>query len=194
MKNPLQLVTCIALLFFAAGNAFAFYCGNKIIRKGLSKGEVQSYCGDPVFEDRREEDRLERSSDDKEMILVRVTIDELTYNFGPSSFIKILIFENGILREINKSNYGWSESFERKEKCHSSSVMMGASKSQLFAKCGEPLEKYAWEKIPGINKQSTSTNREKVLRYENWTYKIGSGKKLIFKFTNSKLSEVRTVD
>ncbi|MBE9503605.1 MAG: DUF2845 domain-containing protein [Proteobacteria bacterium] len=194
MKSLLSLICCVMVLSFTISDAFAFYCKNKIIDKGLSKGEVKSWCGDPTFVDRRKEERNKESKDEKENIIISVTIDEWMYNFGPNSFIEILIFENGLLREINTGDYGWASSSERETRCDSSSLLMGAAKSELFLKCGEPHEKNAWEKTYRLDKEITSTNRRIVQTYEEWSYKTGPGKILIFKFSNGKLLGVRTVD
>ena len=194
MKTLLTLTCCVVVLSFAFSDAFAFYCKNKIIDKGLSKGEVKSWCGDPTFEDRRKEDRIKEIEHGKESTIISVTVDEWMYNFGPNRFISILMFENGLLREIKTGDYGWPSSSERETRCNSSTVLMGATKSELFLKCGEPQEKNSWERAYRLDKKITSTNRRRVQGYEEWTYKTGSGKVLIFKFSNGKLLGVRTVD
>ena len=38
---------------------------------------------------------------------VPLDVEEWVYNFGPGRFIRILRFENGILRAINRGGYGW---------------------------------------------------------------------------------------
>lgn len=194
MKILLNLTCCIVALSFTFSDAKAFYCKNKIIDKGLSKGEVKSWCGDPTFEDRRKEDRIKEIEHGKEHTIISVTVDEWMYNFGSNRFIKILMFENSVLHEIKTGGYGWSSSPERATHCNSSTVLMGATKSELFLKCGKPQEKNSWEKTYRLDKKITSSNRRRVQSYEEWTYKAGSGKILIFKFTNGKLFGVRTVD
>lgn len=69
-----------------------------------SKTEIMFKCGEPYFKDSREEYRV----DSVKGINRRTTIivDEWTYNFGPTRFLRIITFENGQLVNIRQGERG----------------------------------------------------------------------------------------
>jgi hypothetical protein len=110
----------LALILFTPESSFAFRCGAKLITVGDRKAEVVSKCGPPDWQDSWQEQRIERVfvkphsfkgpfSGTRVPIatVVQVTIDEWTYNLGPSYFIRILRFENNILKDIETGDYGF---------------------------------------------------------------------------------------
>jgi hypothetical protein len=100
----------------------AFECGTRLVHIGDSKAEVHRKCGAPSWEDGWYEDRVEalagarpyatRPSDPLGTriplyTVVRVWIDEWTYNLGPGRFTRTLRFENGRLTQIEIGDYGY---------------------------------------------------------------------------------------
>lgn len=110
MKRRLAAVW-LGLILSLAGvaPASAMRCGNDLILVGDRKLEVLKSCGEPDFVDTWEEKRRERIYyfghwyPDYRLVVV----EEWTYNFGPSMFIRILTFENGRLVEIETGDYGF---------------------------------------------------------------------------------------
>ena len=105
--NKFALLIGLAL---AATDALAFRCGHQLVQEGDYKWDVLNKCGRPEWSDQRtairgsrlrhpygalEEDRYEE-----------VVIDEWIYNFGPTRFKRLLYFENGVLKDIQKLDYG----------------------------------------------------------------------------------------
>ena len=193
MKTALTLIFGVVLIFLANSNASAFYCKNKLVQEGLTKGEVRSLCGEPAFEDRRDEDRVEKPDNGNEDIVIRVTVDEWMYNFGPDKFIQVLIFEKGRLQKIIAGEYGWVSLDENKMHCPSLSLLLGASKSEIFVKCGKPDEKNSWQKSFKSDNKSRS-NKQIKQTFEEWTYHSVDGKELVFKFTDGRLVSVNTMN
>ena len=103
----LWLPLLISLLF--AQPVWALRCGNKLVLEGSNKFDVLQRCGEPNFQDSRTELRsLElRAPSYKTGQWVPVTIDEWYYNFGPSQFMALLVFENGRLTAIKSLGYGY---------------------------------------------------------------------------------------
>ena len=115
----------LLLLLGPCGESQAFRCGGRLVFEGDSKAEVFYKCGEPDFVDSWEEERIlsyayrplfrdgswryvhrgYSSPHTKEY----VKIERWTYNFGPSSFIRYLRFENGILKKIFTGSYGYHE-------------------------------------------------------------------------------------
>ncbi len=63
--------------------------------------EVRRKCGPPTTADQRQEGRAWG------YILGAVEIEEWTYNWGPTSFMLYLTFENGRLTRIESGEYGY---------------------------------------------------------------------------------------
>jgi len=69
-----------------------------------SKTEIMFKCGTPYFKDSREEYRVDNVKGAKRRTTIRV--DEWTYDFGPTRFLRILTFENGRLVNIRHGERG----------------------------------------------------------------------------------------
>lgn len=81
-------------------------CDDDEVSTGLSQYEILQRCGQPFFEDSREEERMV-TIDKKTSKLTNVRIDEWTYNLGPNRFLRILKFENGKLVDVEDGDRGF---------------------------------------------------------------------------------------
>ena len=129
MQNRSQhalIATTLIIALFSATNAWAMHCGNKLINKGDSQASVLKYCGEPVKKSERyvlrsgtypshkpginvnNEDLI---SNDRYYIYGRseVLLEEWTYNFGPSKFMRLVRFANGIVEDVKSLEYGYHE-------------------------------------------------------------------------------------
>lgn len=113
-------LTALILILLTPGSVFAFRCGSKLISIGNTKADVMAKCGQPNWRESWEEERVERVYGTPYSpsgsfpgvrvpiaTIVHITIDEWTYNFGPSYFIRILRFENNRLKDIQTGDYGY---------------------------------------------------------------------------------------
>lgn len=120
MRRSAALVVFALLLFFflAPIHAFAFRCGSRLVSIGETKADVLNKCGTPNWEDSWQEKRVQKTYDttyptngsyprSSVVTVVYVTIDEWTYNFGPSYFMRTLRFENNRLVDIRSGDYGF---------------------------------------------------------------------------------------
>ena len=128
MRIRLSLIICTYLLLIASSNVSAdgFFCGGKLISIGDTKYEVINKCGEPAFIDVRTEKRIKRDyyrelfpwwdfgrySDRRVyrepfLVIEEVIIEEWTYNFGPTRFIRYLTFENSKLVDVITGEYGF---------------------------------------------------------------------------------------
>ncbi len=89
-----------------AGTPSAKRCDSGELQTGMSQYEIQQRCGEPVFKDSREEERL-TAVDEHDSQLTVTRIDEWTYNFGPNRFLRILTFENGELVKVETGDRGF---------------------------------------------------------------------------------------
>lgn len=95
-------------------------CGTRLITPGDSIERVLNECGEPSLVNSWEEERIHRFPDryydddvynqtygPVQRIIVRVTVQEWTYNHGPHRFIDRVRFENGRVRKITSGGYGY---------------------------------------------------------------------------------------
>lgn len=92
------------VLIFCVPEAFAdsFRCPNgAIVSTGDRIAEVYVKCDPPSFMDKRTE-----SESGHRGATILVNVEEWTYNEGPHRLMHLLIFYNGILREIRTMGFG----------------------------------------------------------------------------------------
>jgi Protein of unknown function (DUF2845) len=88
--------------------ADSFSCQGGIISTDDRSADVVAKCGDPDFRDSHQEEVTQRlSADTKQKVLV--TVEEWTYNLGPSQFMRIVVLKNGRVTEIRTGNYGYEK-------------------------------------------------------------------------------------
>ncbi|MGR9107095.1 MAG: DUF2845 domain-containing protein [Gammaproteobacteria bacterium] len=109
MKYLALISFCILLV---SEPAWALKCGNKIVRIGDRLHRVHRLCGDPAYVHAYDQpigvQGYQQGSDYYYYYQQGSNhIDVWTYNFGPSRFMRELIFENGVLRYINQLDYGY---------------------------------------------------------------------------------------
>ena len=117
-----HLFYCISiciLIILMNSPTYALRCSGSIVSIGDTKSRVFEKCGEPDHIESWEEERIKKdyyhSYDHyrfhegyREPFLVKeyVKIEEWTYNLGPTSFIRYLLFENGRLKKINLGEKG----------------------------------------------------------------------------------------
>ena len=116
------LIHCFLICIIAVlmnDTAYGLRCSGKLVSIGDTKSQVINKCGEPDHIESWEEEMIKKDhdySDDhdrsyrgyREPFLVKeyVKIEEWTYNRGPTSFIRYLLFENGRLKKINLGDKG----------------------------------------------------------------------------------------
>lgn len=110
MRRFAVLVSTLLVLALAVpGELPAFRCGNDLVQKGDRKIEVLKKCGEPASVDEWEEIKNVRTfrfgfGFDN---VVKVKVEEWTYNFGPNVFMQIYQFENGEVVDMKFGDYGF---------------------------------------------------------------------------------------
>jgi hypothetical protein len=100
------LVVLILTLLWLNASADSFSCKGGIISTDDRNADVIAKCGDPDFRDVHQEEvsqRLDTNTRQK----VLITVEEWTYNLGPSQFMRIVVLKNGRVAEIRTGNYGY---------------------------------------------------------------------------------------
>ena len=109
----LTLAVSTSLLLPTRGEAATLRCGNQLASDGASKSDVLMRCGEPMAKESHTETVGEKTSTPNEQggsntqqHTVRKTIEEWTYNFGPSRLMQVAVFENGRLIDVRSGGYG----------------------------------------------------------------------------------------
>ena len=93
----------LAALLFVGRAAWAddgLRCGPRLVSTGETEGQVAEKCGPPTEVRRRYASSRVRGA------FLHVVIDVWTYDFGPLEFIRILSFEDGVLKYVEVGGYG----------------------------------------------------------------------------------------
>ena len=110
----------LLFLFFCVDPAYGLRCSSRLISLGDPKSKILHECGEPDDIEIRHEEYVDgyghRSylSDwshsghlATSLLKEVITIEEWMYNFGPTRFIRFLIFKNGRLKKIRTGDYGY---------------------------------------------------------------------------------------
>lgn len=89
---------------FTAGATGNRACQLDQLQDGMHKIDVVRRCGKPDFTDRRHDQRSFASGGMTRSYAI--TVDEWTYNLGPTRFLTTLVFENGRLTDIQRGERG----------------------------------------------------------------------------------------
>ena len=191
--------TGIFLLFLTLASAVpcadvlaaALSCDGGIISTGDRSIDVLAKCGTPDSKESHQEE-LGEQLDDNTKQKVFVTVEEWTYNFGPSKFMRIIVLKNGVVANIRLGNYGYTRQAEPAQReCGEQLVSVGDSKTDVLAKCGEPTLKDSH--VEEIRERLGDTERKVFVTVEEWTYNLGPTRFVrILTFRNSTLTDIRT--
>ncbi len=111
---------CVFMLI--SDPAHALRCGSRLVKDGMHEAQIIEMCGEPVS--RRHLGYvlrpyiLKRPAGILGMHSTRhiysgfheeLLVTELTFNFGPRKFIRVLRFEGGQLTSIRTAGYGYRE-------------------------------------------------------------------------------------
>lgn len=125
-KSLILSMVSIALLVFMldAAPGYALRCGTEIVSSGDSAEHVIAKCGvpseitvwdglvgkayslNPTSPDSNNREYGRGYSGESFSKPYPPTIENWTYNFGSTSFVRYLRFENGVLKRITRGGYG----------------------------------------------------------------------------------------
>lgn len=108
-------------IFVISNSAYAFSCNGSIVSLKDTKSEVVNKCGEPTHIESWEEQQLtedgyyyryrHNKSPEKfnrpYVAKETVKIEEWTYNFGPTTLVRYLLFKKGRLKEIKVGHKGY---------------------------------------------------------------------------------------
>lgn len=118
--HPNRLGLLIGLMLICSVQpVYGLRCGGSIVSKGDTKFQVINKCGEPESIESWQEERIKRDfyykhdpyrkgEGYREPFLAKeyIRMEEWTYNFGPTTFIRYLLFENSRLKKISDGEKG----------------------------------------------------------------------------------------
>lgn len=193
METRIFQIGSVFLFFFfsfSVERALALRCGSQIVSPGDPRSEVREKCGEPAWiEERTEEQALETR---KGALRRFIHTEEWIYNFGPSEFIRVLLFNNGKLVNIETRGYGFSRDAAAVPDCDRAVVSLGDTKLEVKMKCGEPASAEVREEEL-LFKSEQGVERIVPIVFEEWMYDFGPNRLIqIYRFKNGRLIAVET--
>jgi hypothetical protein len=178
------------LLLLCSHQAWAFKCGNKIVDRGDSRGEVLLKCGEPAW---RSKWQQTLDSDASDILIFDAYIEHeiWLYNLGPNQLLRFLTFQNGRLVSIKTGDYGFDAS--RAGSCDPEQIKGGLTSHEVRTRCGAPLFQ---DRRAGIRvlRQHGDEIRTRVT-IDEWIYDFGPTRFLrILRFENGILMDIETGD
>ena len=195
MKKPAAFLFFLTLMFMMPCSdtySATLGCAGGIISDGDTRADVLAKCGEPDWKETHYEEIIDRP-DPGTRRKVLITVEEWTYNFGPTQFTRIVTLKNGRVTDIRTGKYGYSKDAKPAQReCSEQIVSVGDRTSDVIVKCGEP----AWKDIRQEEFREKIDNgqaRKTFVTIEEWTYNLGPNRFVrIFTFRNGKLVDIRT--
>lgn len=186
-----MLVLSLWIGTISAATSSNVRCGNDLVSIGDTKAEVLVKCGAPSWQDSWTSEIVSNLNSLDE---VRTNLDRerWVYNFGPNSFLRFLLFENGRLAKISTGGYGYDEKHPSIRPCEGDDIKNGLTQYEVLQRCGEPFYKDTRyeQRLVSMDK---GLRRIVGIRVDEWTYNFGPTRFMrILRFENGKLVKIET--
>ncbi len=157
-----------------------------------SRADVLSKCGEPDWKNSRQEElvqRLDSSTKQKQSI----TVEEWTYNFGPSRFTTTVTMRNGKVADIQDGDYGYSKDPKPAPREFSDRiVVVGDLQNVVVMKWGDPVDRNSHQEELK-EKLEAGKYRSTFVTVDEWTYNLGPNRFMrIVTFRNGRVTDIRT--
>jgi len=195
MNRPGMLLLYFALLLTTPSSesyAASLACPTGTVFVGESRADVLAKCGEPDWKNSHQEEVVERLDSSTKQKL-HITVDEWTYNFGPSQFMIIVILKNGKVADIQEGDYGYSKSSKPEQREFSDRIVsIGDLQGDVVMKWGEPMGKNS-RKEELKEKLPNGKERTELVTIEEWTYNLGPNRFMrILTFKNGRVTDIQT--
>ena len=192
MKSLILIILLVIGLNPFQAYADSISCDEGIVSSGDTAVDLVMKCGQPEWKDSRTEKIVDKSDKDIKR-KTYITIEEWTYNFGPSRFLRIVTLRNGVITEIGTGKYGTSKgSDDAGPACGGRIISVGETKPEILIKCGAPL--YTSSHQEELKEHfDDSSSRKVIVTVEEWTYNFGPHRFMrVITFRNGTVVDIRT--
>jgi len=113
--NMKRTALVLAFGLLATSPAFAFRCGTKIVSEGDTRSQVAAKCGEP-------DDVVNQRSVLRRPVIwtrgrpyyigedfIEIPVETWVYNLGPNKLMQRVIFEGGVVVDIETLGYGYNK-------------------------------------------------------------------------------------
>ena len=176
----------------SGARADSLSCRGGIISAGDRSIDVLAKCGEPASKESHQE-VLGENLNDTTRQKIFITVDEWTYDFGPTQFMRIVVLKNGVVAAVRTGSYGYSRPQQPASRdCSEQIVSVGDAKFDVLARCGEPTTKDTHvEEFK--ERLDDNTERKVFVTVEEWTYNLGPTRFMrILTFRNGRLTNITT--
>jgi len=114
-RNMKRAALILAFGLLAASPAFAFRCGTRLVSEGDLRSEVAAKCGEP-------DDVVNQRSVFRRPVIwtrgrpyyigenfIEIQVESWVYNLGPNKLMQRVIFEGGVVVDIESLGYGYNK-------------------------------------------------------------------------------------
>ena len=147
--RPVALPAVAALVLGlapAAVRADSLRCAGGLVSVGDTKLDLLGKCGEPALVDPHTEERGRVQLDAQQVATTRravVTVEQWTYDFGPSSFVQLVTLEGGKVIAIvdQAATDGWTSGFGlANAKMAPPGAIPARADSSMVPRCGSTLD------------------------------------------------------
>ena len=182
--RPFQLVAVAIALAPAAAWPDSIRCDGGLVSVGDTKLDLLGKCGEPALIDPHTEElghiRVDAAQQVGTTRRVVVTVEQWTYDFGPSSFVHLVTLEGGKVIAIERGSYGNARPPRPRPvlpvaTCGSAAFDLGIGKLELLSRCGGPVSRDIRTQVrtvslgDGAEADLVTT----IVELEIWTYNLG---------------------
>jgi Protein of unknown function (DUF2845) len=163
-------------------------CGSRLVSVGDAKLDLLGRCGPPTYSDAREVERnrlrvdgARHASDVAATSEVILTVEEWTYDFGPSALVQFVTLEGGRIVWIESGGYGHLREAARpteplpRAPCEPAVIDVGDRKLELLLECGEPVTADRRRERRAVTTRFAheATGESVTVEVEVWAYNFG---------------------
>ena len=192
LKSLFYSIVLVFSLLPALSYADSITCDGGIVSSGDDAAELMLKCGTPEWKESHQEEITNEINPDRKQ-RTYITVEEWTYNFGPSQLLRTVTLRNGVVAGFRTGQYGRTKgSYAPGPACDDRIMSVGDTKAEIVLRCGEPFYKSSYQEEQKERIDAFS-NRKVIVTVEEWTYNFGPQRFMrIITFRNGTVTDIRT--
>jgi len=195
MVRLFSLLAAVTVVAVAPASAFAMRCGTHLIERGDTRLELLARCGEPTDISRSVEEHTIAFRGDNEAVArtVRVVVDSLLYNFGPTRLMRRVDVRDGVISSISTAGTGFEPSAVGNV---DQPIRLGDERVRVRSRWGDPADRSVHSETRSAaysDAESVEVARTTV-EVETWTYNFGPTRFMRrVSFENGRVVRVETL-
>jgi len=171
-----KTILILAMILFVStfSAASSFRCNGRIVSDGDVKYDVLIRCQQPYLSDTTEKEVIRRVSP-SEWRKYQVKRETWLYNYGPSSLMRLMVFENEKLMEIRSLGYGYMDGDIGRYAGDISKLTRGITSVEVLIHWGRPSYR-SDRNEERIIKIDDSNYMKTYVTVSDWIYNLGQNR------------------